>query len=69
MTNITAASKATDRAFSDSVRTAIWTDMAPSWAKVVTSATTGHDCGGQEGEEHGDPFGLVVGTKKSALDG
>jgi len=28
----------------------------------------GYGCGGEEGNEHADPFGLVMGKENSALD-
>jgi hypothetical protein len=49
-----AARKATDMALSNAVRTAIWTDMAPSCANVVaTPAAT------RKGMNLGEPFGVL----------
>jgi len=58
------ASKATDMAFRASVRTAISTDMAPSWVKAVATAAAA-----RKGMNIRSLSGLVVGGKEKALDG
>lgn len=59
MAAMTTASKATVMVLRASVRTAIWTDMAPSWAKVVATAAAA-----SKGMNIGNLSGLVVGEMK-----
>jgi hypothetical protein len=49
-------------AYSDEVRTAILTDIAPSWAKVAAT-----DAAARNGMNIGSPFGVGGGQRKSAL--
>ena len=53
------ARNATDMALMANVRMAILTDMAPSWAKAVATATAARN-----GMNMGDPFGVGGGIKK-----
>lgn len=55
MAAMTTASKATVMVLRASVRTAIWTDMAPSWAKVAATAAAA-----RKGMNIGSLSGLVV---------